>query len=832
MRKFLISPGSLSLALALSVAGAVSAQSDGLAVIQAQFDAYRMRTLQEKIFVHADKPDYLAGELCWFKLYCVDGSSHKPLDLSKLAYVDVLDRDDRTILQGKIALIRGEGSGSFYLPLTLASGNYKLRAYTNWMKNFGPDYYYEQTLTIINTLKPLTPDGVRPLAATAAAPDGAGGAGSGGATIAFFPEGGNLVKELSSVVAFRATDGQGRGVDCRGVIVDERQDTVVSFVSLHSGIGQFAFTPSGDHRYKAMFSFPAGAGGNAAVGGPDGNVAAGGADSTLTKDLPVAGDQGFVMRVREEDAKRMRVTVHARAGASPWVYLFARTGQSHPLALKMSLVQDSASLLVDKDSLGEGVTQWTVFDANLRPVCERLSFKRPAEPSRVDVGADRQQYSTRKKVSLDIALSGKAGTMPSLSLSVYRDDSLQTGSPGNIYGYLWLGSDLKGRIDSPEYYITEQGPAADQALDNLMLTHGWRRFRWESIRKLADSQMVFANPIEYSGHVVTGRLTDTRTGEPLRDRLCTLSVPGINYRFQNGRTDAAGRLFFDVKDFYGSTGIVLHSGTLADSPCKTEIFSPFSEQYAGDPPGGLDLSDSTAAWLTRRSLGMQEQNIFATDSMQRLRVSFPDTLHFFGVPDQTYMLDDYTRFITMEEVIREYVANINVNHVHGNLHILVEDILRKQFFDEDNTLVLLDGVPVPDDKIFFYDPLKVKKLEVLNKRYFLGAAAYSGVLSFTTYRGDYPGLELDRHSILVDYEGMQWEREFYAPSYATEEESAARLPDFRDLMFWSPEIHFDAQGKSRVSFYTSDLPGNYKIVIQGIGPDGRISLGAAGFEVR
>ena len=83
------------------------AQTDGLNTLLTEFDAYRTRGVQEKIFVNTDKPDYLAGEIIWFKIYCVDAATHEPLDLSKICYVDVLDKDDRFVLQAKIAEYEG-----------------------------------------------------------------------------------------------------------------------------------------------------------------------------------------------------------------------------------------------------------------------------------------------------------------------------------------------------------------------------------------------------------------------------------------------------------------------------------------------------------------------------------------------------------------------------------------------------------------------------------------------------------------------------------------------------------------------------------------------------
>jgi hypothetical protein len=817
-RKYQRSYGGTILALicVMSMAGSAAAQMAGVDTIRSVFDAYRTRGVEEKLFVHTDKPVYLAGEIIWFKLYCLDGSSHRPLHISKLAYVDVLDKDERFVLQGKIAMDSGEGRGSFYLPLSLGSGNYKLRAYTNWMKNFGPDYFYEQGVTIINTLKVLPDAGV------AAGDAGGGDAGRAGGdsvhSIAFFPEGGGLVRGISSRIAFRATGRQGKGEDCEGAVVDEHGDTITRFVSTKFGIGQFVFMPAaGDHRYKAVVRFGEAAGPGVSPGR--------GAGVELVRALPEAGENGYVMRV---DGRV--VTVYAHHPLSTEVYLFGRAGQSHPWVRKQELEHDSAVFMIDNQSLGDGITQWTVFDGNMRPVCERLSFRRPAEPLGIDVRADQQEYGRRKKVNVNISLP--VGDTAGMSMAVYRVDSLQDEPAPDIYSWLWLGSDLKGRIDSVGYYLTAKGPQADQAIDNLMLTHGWRRFRWDAVRRFAYNKMPIPNPPEYNGHIISGRLTDARTGEPLAGQYCTLTVPGMNYKFQNGRTDGSGRVFFDIKDYYGTSGIVLHSGEHADSPAKVEIFSPFSEQYAGDRIIPFTVPTSLAGALARRSLGMQIQNIYSGDSLQQFRPGAADTLHFFGRADRTYMLDDYTRFTTMEEVMREYVQFVNVNRLDGRLHLVMIDGLRKEVFEGGNSLVLLDGVQVPDDKIFSYDPLKVRKLEVVGKRYFLGPNAYTGIVSLSTYKGNYEGFDLDRHSILVDYEGMQWQREFYSPSYATPQEASGHLPDFRDLLFWSPDIHPDGKGNSPFAFYTSDLPGKYKIVVQGVGQDGRAGSASSEFTVR
>src|SRR5580692_11544403 len=115
------------------------------------YNQYRSEYVQEKLFVHTDKDSYISREICWFRVYYVDAFNNSPASLSKIAYVEILDRNNRTMLQQKVSLKPGESNGSMIIPVNIPSGTYKLRAYTNWMKNFDPEYYFEKSIRIINT---------------------------------------------------------------------------------------------------------------------------------------------------------------------------------------------------------------------------------------------------------------------------------------------------------------------------------------------------------------------------------------------------------------------------------------------------------------------------------------------------------------------------------------------------------------------------------------------------------------------------------------------------------------------------------------------------------
>ena len=124
------------------------------------------------------------------------------------------------------------------------------------------------------------------------------------------------------------------------------------------------------------------------------------------------------------------------------------------------------------------------------------------------------------------------------------------------------------------------------------------------------------------------------------------------------------------------------------------------------------------------------------------------------------------------------------------------------------------------DKIVAFDSLKVKSIDVIARTYFYGNKLYHGIISYSTYEGDLANFELDPGSTILEYDGLQLLREFYSPAYDLGKNVHSPLPDRRNVLFWSPDCRTDQRGRGQVSFYTSDLPGNYAIVIQGINSKG------------
>src|SRR5688572_4276769 len=134
-------------ALSIGIQVSAVAQQANLDSLNKKFITYRGASIQEKVYVHFDRSLYVTGENMWFKIYYTDGVLHRPLELSKVCYLELIDSDNEPVLQTKVSMNKGGGHGSLFIPATVNSGNYTLRAYTNWMKNFDPAFYFHATVS-------------------------------------------------------------------------------------------------------------------------------------------------------------------------------------------------------------------------------------------------------------------------------------------------------------------------------------------------------------------------------------------------------------------------------------------------------------------------------------------------------------------------------------------------------------------------------------------------------------------------------------------------------------------------------------------------------------
>src|SRR5277367_2840044 len=197
----------------------------------------------EKAYLHFDRPYayYVGGDIVYFKAYVTMGERHEPSTISNVLHVDLIDKNDVLMQSIVLQLTDGTGWGDFALPEKLQKGSYRIRAYTEWMRNDKSPYFFDQYISVSSQ---NGADRIAEATNKSALPG-----------LQFFPEGGNLVTDVHSKVAFKAVGADGLGIDVKGIVVDNENKEVAKIASAHLGMGVFDFVPEEGKAYQAKVTF-------------------------------------------------------------------------------------------------------------------------------------------------------------------------------------------------------------------------------------------------------------------------------------------------------------------------------------------------------------------------------------------------------------------------------------------------------------------------------------------------------------------------------------------------------------------------------------------------
>ena len=323
---------------------------------------------------------------------------------------------------------------------------------------------------------------------------------------------------------------------------------------------------------------------------------------------------------------------------------------------------------------------------------------------------------------------------------------------------------------------------------------------------------------EYEGEIVRIRVSGTDQAG-LRDvahKYAFISTPGNGEDLYTESLDEDGSATLFTSNIYGDLDMFLEIEDLDnDKICHLEVVSPFLDFPAGDIPA-LAMSPEWSGALELRSLGMQLEKIFDADTLYS---ALPARRHsIFDERDRIrYVLDDYTRFPLMEEVFIEFIPEIRGRRVNGRreLQVWAEDQLGSYYFPSEAPLVLMDGIPVLDhEKIFAYDPLLVKYIDIYLDAYFLGTRGFSGVVNFVTYKGTLPSLQFEDNVRVISFQGCS------VPLAYTCTDVDSEYPDYRQTLYWHPMLTLAPGESLSVECKTPAYSGRFEVVAEGLTAQG------------
>lgn len=113
--------------------------------------------LREKVYLHTDRDYYYPRESIWFKAYLGYSLPLLRDTLSRTLYVELISPSRKPVDSKVYRINEGVTWGDIKLPDSLPSGQYYLRAYTNWMRNYGDSALFVKTIPVLSWNQNIEP---------------------------------------------------------------------------------------------------------------------------------------------------------------------------------------------------------------------------------------------------------------------------------------------------------------------------------------------------------------------------------------------------------------------------------------------------------------------------------------------------------------------------------------------------------------------------------------------------------------------------------------------------------------------------------------------------
>ena len=318
---------------------------------------------------------------------------------------------------------------------------------------------------------------------------------------------------------------------------------------------------------------------------------------------------------------------------------------------------------------------------------------------------------------------------------------------------------------------------------------------------------------ETEGNIIKARILSTMEGTPKKGIRVFAAIVGDQAKISSCVSDMDGRLRFILPFVYGETQVVFSAEGTAEQRYRIEMEEDNTNQGAINFPC-LQINETLRPDIEERILSIRTQKGYFGDPLKQYVIGPADTTDFYGKPDHQYALDDYVRFPDMMEILLEFVPEVRVRN--GETALPVVQILDEPYktYFESAGMVMLDGIPIQDIKeLLAFNPLLIKSIDVMSRKYYLGDITLNGVLHYKTYKGDLAGFTLPARDVIYPFSGIQIPASPVFKSYDTNRDNP--LPDFRNLLYFEQNSRLSSEAKPVLSFYSSDATGAYKLVITG-----------------
>ena len=771
--------------------------------IDSMINVFAEQFPKEKIHVHFDKTIYNKEETIWYKIYILDDQGLT--QLSKHVYMEWFDQAGKLIRQNVAPLFQSTAKGSFELPADYTGSIIRMKVYTRWSLNDDPAFGFERDI-IINNNETITKPGKA----------------ENNTIVNVFPEGGELVTGLNSLVAFKATDKFGKPVKIKGLLVNQLGKTLDTIKVRHDGMGNFKLMPKAGETYSLKWIDPAG---NTGIIGIPVNKKEG-----LTLSVNTNNEFATVKVERTasipDNFKRLNLLVHMNQ-----VVLF-----------KVSLNTADKQVLsanIPIEGLNTGILQFSLFSTDWLPLAERIVFVNNREHEFGAKLIPQLVTLTKKgKNAFDVYVTDT--TVTNMSVAV-TDASLEsTQANHTIYSDLLLSSELKGKIHNPGYYLSSDADSVTANLDLVMLTNGWRKFNWEKLKAAIGPEIKY--PVETDMMKVSGKVYGLKTVSA-NDLMLNLIIQNKdsskNFIFQpvtkEGLFQSENMFIFDTaRIFYNFnqnqklnelTQVQFDNGLLKASGKQLELKDENMLNLWND---SVSLAKMNAFlqmqedWKKRSSYKTLQEVIIKAkgkSNEQALDERYSSGLFSGGDAQVFDFLNDPAALggIDIISYLQGRVAGLVINRSGASTSMSWRGATPDLY---------LDQMQVGADFIQSINVRDIAMVKVFRPPFFgsMGGGSGGAIAIYTKKGGDFKGDNTKssksmQSALLVGYTRF---KEFFNPQYENPAEN--NETDIRTTLYWNPYVITNKKSpRFKVQFFNNDISKRLQIVLEGVNADGKMT---------
>ncbi|WP_143960764.1 TonB-dependent receptor plug domain-containing protein [Litoribacter populi] len=672
---------------------------------------YRESFNPEKVYLQLDKPHYMGGEIVWLKAYVLQSSSLKATERSGVLYVDLIDHAGDLVEKLTLPISEGEAYGDISLSDDLQAGNYKITAYTRWMRNFGEETFFQKEIQILDEDSDVE----------------------------------QLEQKARPVQPQKQTAG--------GLQIE--------------------------------------------IDGKNINVSIENIDTEDVTLLVISSDK----------------VVYRKA------------------------ITEEEPIRIPKEEFNNGIAKFSLIDLEGEQVTEKLFFIEKEQTVSLSAETDKESYSSREEVQLSLdALGLEEGALAKVSLAVTVDNFVPyIPDQENILSYLYLSSELKNPLPNAGNYFSSSETDRQDALQELLQDQSLKRYDWEEIISGKFPQIRYGNEQEIN---IRGNLV--KNGKPVENGEALLWLKDRFQTFVSTNTDEDGEFAFRGFYYAGEIPVVIQGSDHRGRREQVEVIMTEDEykpsildtriRLQSKPPKNYTRTVMDQFRRTEAEIGAMELGELLLDEIVvegRSEIHKPFRLH--TQPDMVLFRKQLPVAPSgnILESLQGRVAGLRI--IRRGMNEFTATIR-----GQGTPMYLLDGMPIPESTLQMINPFDISRVEIIRRPSaagIYGGRGGGGVIAMFTDIGYEEEIDIEggKHIVVHQAQGFSRTRNFYSPTH--EDMDYYDLPDLRSTIYWNPSIHLKNEERKTLNFYTSDAPGTYRVIIEGVSEDGEVLREVVTFEV-